>query len=122
MAIRGGRADLYTRPPGPGPDGEYPMPGPDETPWRSACYATWGQSADGNDYRPGDPIPYAEALRQGLVDEDTPPPVIGERCQRCKGGKHYANPVPKGHTIGCACKFCQPCPRCAGSGREKEAA
>ncbi len=120
MAIKGGRAGLFTRPPGPLPDGSYPKPGPDEVPWRSRVYAPWSQSADGNSYHPGEPIPFDEAVRQGILDESAV--RIRPYCERCNGGRFYANPRPKGHMLGCACKFCQPCPRCGGTGREKEAA
>lgn len=122
MAIKGGRAEAFTRPPGPLPDGSYPRPCADEVPWRSRHYAPWSLSADGNSYKPGDPIPLAEAIRQGIVDSEAPPPEILPFCERCKGGKWFTNPRPKGHMLDCACRFCQPCPRCGGTGREKEAA
>jgi hypothetical protein len=43
-----------------------------ETEFRSRWFVSYLDSADGNDYRRGDPIPYVEAFRQGLVDDQGP--------------------------------------------------
>jgi hypothetical protein len=90
--------------------------GPDETPYRSRLWVNGLTSLDGIDYQPGDPIPFEEAVRQGIIDPGRV--VIHDRCTRCKGGKWFTNPRPKGHRLGCGCRFCQPCPRCGGTGQE----
>lgn len=97
-----------------------PKPSEDEVPWRSRLWVNGRNSADGNDYHPGDPIPEIEAIRQGVYV-----PVIGDEatpddsravCSRCGGSGQYAPKKPKGHKPGCACKFCGPCRTCGGNG------
>ena len=109
----GGRGNIF------GSSGTAPKPTEEETPYRSRYYVSAFRSTDGQSYHPGDPIPFEEAVRQGVINPDAPPPRRG-RCERCNGGKWFTNPRPKGHKIGCRCRFCGPCPRCAGSGREPE--
>ena len=111
-AFPGGRGGIFSRP----PTGEPPSE--EDVAWRSVFYVSWASSADGNAYKPGDPIPYEEAVRQGIVDpfaRPLPDPI----CGRCKGGKWFTNPRPKGHAYRCPCRFCQPCPVCDGRGRVK---
>lgn len=85
--------------------------------YRSLYYVSTRLSADGNDYRPGDPIPWAEAVRQGVVSvEERPEAPARMRCPRCDGHGFYAWPKPKGHRSNCGCKFCQKCPVCEGHG------
>lgn len=101
-----------------------PRPQPEDTPYRSRLYVAGKVSVDGNDYRPGDPIPAAEAVRQGLVTpqeaQDTQIPVR-EPCGRCGGHGEYALNKPPGHRTGCACKFCGPCHVCGGKGYQEVA-
>lgn len=95
---------------------------PLESEWRSLYYVTYRHSADGNTYRPGDPIPKAEAIRQGIIPDDgivvDAPGELRHRypCPRCKGTGDYSTPKPKGHRKTCECSFCGPCTRCKGRG------
>lgn len=91
-------------------------PGPDESPWRSAFWVTPRHSVDGNSYRPGDPIPFAEAVRQGIVGNEPPVRPATRICPRCNRTGLFTSPKPKGHKAGCGCRFCQVCPRCKGRG------
>lgn len=99
-----------------------PKPTPEETPYRSNVYVTGRNSADGNDYRRGEPIPYAEAVRQGQEVIKAPKLVVLDPqvmvCPRCQGGGQYSKKPPKGHTPGHDpnCKWCGPCPKCEGRG------
>lgn len=96
-----------------------PKPSAEETEWRSAIYVSARNTADGNSYAPGDPIPEGEAIRQGVYvpepgDEGTPI-KLRAMCPRCGGTGLRAKVRPKGHKHGCLCPMCGPCPTCEGS-------
>ena len=96
-----------------------PKPSAGETPYRSEVYVRARESADGNAYQPGDPIPVAEAHRQRIPDREEVARVRIPRrvpCVRCKdhpGKRAYM----KGHRPDCGCIGCQPCHVCGGSER-----
>ena len=95
-----------------------PKPTEKQTPWRSEFYVTGRNSADGNDYRPGDPIPQAEAERQGQLRETPRMRVPRAVCSRCSGRGIHARVKPKGHKADCGCPACGPCGHCNGTGYE----
>lgn len=90
---------------------------PDQTPYRSRMFVLARHSADGNAYSPGDPIPEAEAIRQGFTVERTGGQVYEpelKKCPKCQGtGKARKM---KGHKPGCGCPGCLPCKVCGGHG------
>lgn len=94
-------------------------PEADVTPWRSEFFVTARHSADGNSYAIGDPIPEAEAIRQGVYQPEpgTASTPIAERalCPRCGGRGTDSRRKPRGHTVDCKCPFCGPCRVCGGS-------
>lgn len=96
-------------------------PGPHDTPYRSTLFVTGRQSADGNDYRVGDPIPEVEADRQGLVAHAAAAMPYSEPdhklCTRCMGTGNYSKRKPKNHPENHDCLFCGPCPVCEGTGK-----
>lgn len=101
-----------------------PKPTAEETPWRSRWMVNAKDSADGNQYRRGDPIPEREAIRQGLLEEEarqakrTRPKRVA--CDHC-GGKGKVRQM-KGHRPDCGCPGCRPCKVCGGKGYVEEAA
>lgn len=94
---------------------------PTESPWHSKWVVSSRHSADGNSYDKGDPIPFEEAVRQGILEEEArnAPVATVNRCSRCQGRGTYSKSKPRNHPDPHPnCIFCAACPRCGGSGEE----
>jgi len=87
-------------------------PTAEETPYRSRIWVSRRSSADGNAYKPGDPIPEAEEQRQRSRYGYDP---RKETCGVCAGSGKRSNKM-KNHKPGCGCVGCKPCRECGGSG------
>lgn len=101
-----------------------PKPSADDTPWRSRWMVNAKDSADGNLYRKGEPIPEAEAVRQGLLEDEAKAAKRARPkrvpCDHCEGKGQVRQ--MKGHRPGCGCPGCRPCKVCGGKGYVEEAA
>lgn len=101
-------------------------PAAEDTPWRSTVFVGDRHSADGNAYARGEPIPLAEAVRQGIARPDGSKagrsmriPKASMTCPKCRGLRHAVGKDRRGvpHANGCSCTVCvQPCGECQGSG------
>lgn len=96
---------------------DEPPDKPVDSPWRSAVVVLPRHSADGNAYKIGEPIPEAEAIRQGVYDPLAVPEKVKAKkraCPRCKGTGMLSKRRPPNHKDGCPCRFCGSCPTCEG--------
>lgn len=110
-------------------------PAKDETPYRSKWFVVGRHSADGNDYAVGEPIPLAEAIRQGMAPQTFETPSVNvvmgltgdditvgnDRtknlvCTKCNGLKKSPKMFERhGPEVG-HCPACRPCGGCEGRG------
>lgn len=90
-----------------------------QTQWRSATYVTARHSADGLAYAPGDPIPEAEAIRQGvyapLAGDPRTPIKDRKLCPHCGGTGLRGRAKIASHPRDCRCPMCGPCKVCGGA-------
>lgn len=118
-----------------------PKPTEDETPYRSKMFVSSRNSADGNEYAKGAPIPEAERQRQGDQDEnpitsntvtegierpkrsrDWRPPRPADNwgrkngtCGFCQGTGRRSPNTTRSHKEDCKCVGCKPCKHCDGT-------
>lgn len=96
-----------------------PKPTEDDTLYRSTIYVNAKYSADGNSYAKGDPIPIAEADRQGLVTGDFTESDIVEAAILGSRTAKQVQPrvrIPDPNQNPWSARLGE-CPNCAGTGK-----
>lgn len=96
-------------------------PTAEETGHRSRFYVSRKHSADGNSYRPGEPVSDAEFARQEALRPRRGIGLVRKvLCSHCRGSGKRSQ--MKNHREGCGCVGCLPCKLCKGSGETIERA